>query len=57
MDFLSPRAVVMNRLPPTASVLPEKRRNLTLGDGVSRGRLSKSLAGIGEAELRKFWNP
>lgn len=52
MDFLSPRAVMMNRLPPTASVLPEKRGNLTLGDGVSRGRLSKSLA-----ELRKFWNP
>lgn len=57
MDFLSPRAVMMNRLPSTASVLPEKRGNLTLGDGVSRGRLSKSLADIGEAELRKFWNP
>lgn len=57
MDFLSPRAMMMNRLPSTASVLPEKREILTLGDGVSRGRLSKSLADIGEAELRKFWNP
>lgn len=57
VDFLSPRAVMMGRLPPTARVLPGKRGNMTLGDGVFRGRPSKSLAGIREAELSKFWNP
>lgn len=33
VDFLGPRAVMMNRLTLTAKAIPEKRWDLTLDDG------------------------
>lgn len=35
-DFLGPKAVLMNRLPPTIRALPEKRGDLKMGRGSGR---------------------